>query len=151
MSARIHEHHEHRACAACNLRESEPFARLCCVCADEIAEHALASEEDAVGCGCLDCARLREIAARVGVTADELTSLDVVVRACRALRPRFELVPPANDSECEDDDLRNTLADEARDAWVEHLDAHADVWPEVAPMPWERDWTDADAMVGVAS
>ena len=139
----------------CHLRESEPTARLCHVCADEIAEHALASEEDAPGCGCLDCSRVRTMAARAGMTADELTSLDVVVAAMRALRPRFELAPPANDGGCgddpADDDLRHTIADEARDAWVEHLDAHADTWPEVAPMPWERDWTEGDALVGVAS
>ena len=151
MSARPFEH---RPCALCGARESEPCARLCHVCADEIAEHALASEEDAAGCACLDCSRLRKLAARAGMTADELTSLDVVVASMRAMRPRFELAPPANDGGCDDpadDDLRNTIADEARDAWVEHLDARADTWPEVAPMPWERDWTEGDALVGVAS
>ena len=151
MSARPFEH---RPCALCGARESEPCARLCHVCAEEIAEHALASEEDAVGCGCLDCSRVRAMAARAGMAADELTSLDVVVRACRALRPRFELAPPANDGQGddpEDEDLRHTIADEARDGWMEHLDAHADTWPELAPMPWQLDWTEADALIEVAS
>lgn len=157
----------HATCPLC--RSSERHTLLCGECAVDAAELAHAGEHP-IACACPACRALTALAERAtglrGASAvGELLSLPEVRREI-ASRPEVPPPPPPavdpaapgeNDT-ADDRALLDTIADAARDAWIEAVEAveadctdHIDAHEEIAPLPWELAWCEGDELATAVS